>query len=294
MPAYNSLKYLGFTLGSLEKQDIGFEIFEVIVVDDGSNDGTEDYLKNYSGQINLRPVINQKNLGRARSRNAGIQNSSNELIIFLDSDIEVEPDFIRLHLEQNKNLDVACVGKVIFHKDIKKTKFMKYLDSRGAAKIYNNVQVPGQYFRTTNSSVPKKILMKIGCFDENFTSYGGEDTEIGMRISREIKIISLPGAIGYNRHIRNLEDTLKIIKEYGEYSLPHLLKKEPELADDLKIKKGAADFFYGLMCQLPFYMLIKFLAERNLTPMFAYSYLLLRNYRTGYKDHLKKLHMAGK
>lgn len=287
-PAYNSLRNLKYTLASLEKQDIETGMFEVIVVDDGSNDGTAEYLKNYAGKIDLHPVINPKNMGRAKSRNIGIQHSKNELIIFLDSDIEVKPDFVRLHLEQNNISEAACVGKVIFHPEFKKTRFMKYLDSRGAAKIFQGNEIPGQYFRTTNSSVPKKILLKIGCFDENFTHYGGEDTEIGMRISREIKIINLCRAIGYNRHIRNLEDTMSIIKEYGEFSLPLLIEKEPGLASELRIKTGLAEIFYQVMCSFPFYFLNELIAKSNFAPMFVYSYLLMRNYREGYNNYLRK------
>ena len=287
-PAYNSLGYLKYTLASLEKQDIDAGEFEVIVVDDGSSDGTADYLNNYKGKINLNPVINPQNLGRAKSRNIGIQQSKNELIIFLDSDIEVNPDFVRLHLEQNKNSGTACVGKVLFHPELKKTRFMKYLDSRGAAKVYKGNEVPGQYFRTTNSSVPKDVLLKIGCFDEHFTHYGGEDTEIGMRISRELKITNLYRAIGYNRHARNLEDTLNIIKEYGEFSLPHLLKTEPGLAGELKIMKGWREIFYNVMCSFVFYAPLLLSAKINIAPMFVYSYLLVRNYREGYKNFTRK------
>ena len=57
-PSYNSLVYLKNTLSALEKQDIGFDNFEIVVIDDGSTDGTADYLKSYKGNLNLNPVIN--------------------------------------------------------------------------------------------------------------------------------------------------------------------------------------------------------------------------------------------
>ena len=288
-PSYNSLVYLKNTLSALEKQDIGFENFEVVVIDDGSTDGTTDFIKSYKGNLNLNSIINPKNLGRAKSRNIGITNSKNELIIFLDSDIEVKPDFVSLHLQHHINGEIACVGKVRFHPEIKRNSFMKYLDSRGAAKYTTGERIPGQYFRTTNASVTKKLLMEIGCFDENFTHYGGEDAEIGMRIADKIPIIALTETIGYNRHIRSLEDTLKIIHEYGEFSIPYLLKKQPTLARELRVQKGFSNLFYEFICFYPFYKFIKFLANVNFVPSSAYSYLLMCSYRNGYFRHQRKL-----
>lgn len=288
-PSYNSLVYLKNTLSALEKQDIGFDNFEVVVIDDGSTDGTAEYLKSYNGKLKLTPVINPKNLGRAKSRNAGIKNSKNELIIFLDSDIEVKPDFISLHIQQHMKNEIACVGKVRFHPDIKRNSFMKYLDSRGAAKYITGERIPGQYFRTTNASVSKKIMMEIGCFDENFTHYGGEDAEIGMRIADKIPIITLAEAIGYNRHVRSLDDTLNIIHEYGEFSIPYLLEKQPALAKELRVQKGLSNLFYKFIGLYPFYILIKLFAKINIASSCAYSYLLMCSYRKGYFKHLRRL-----
>jgi len=282
-PSYNSIDMLRHTLLSLEKQDIGMENFEVIVIDDGSTDGTSEYLNNYNGKLNLHPVINAKNLGRAKSRNKGISAAKNELIIFLDADIEAKPDFVRHHLAQHAKSECACVGKVLFHPELVQNSYMKYLDERGSAKMKPGEMLPGKYFRTTNASVPASILMKAGCFDENFIHYGGEDSEIGMRIADEVPIFYLPEAIGYNRHSRSLEQSLDIIRVYGEHSLPYLLKKRPELKKDI-LREGK---FYSpllpLACSKPFFRLFKALAAKGFVPSFIYSYLLLCSYRSGYK-----------
>jgi glycosyltransferase involved in cell wall biosynthesis len=282
MPSYNSLFYLKNTIDSLEKQDIGFDNFELIVVDDGSSDGTSELLKNYSGEINLNYVINEKNLGRARTRNIGIGKAKYELIIFLDSDIEVRQNFVRLHTERQKDGDIAFVGRIVFHPDLKLNSYMKYLDSKGVAKILPGDKVPGKYFITGNSSIPKKILIEIGKFDECFNHYGGEDTDIGIRLEKRIPIINLPEAIGYNQRFRDLNDTLKLIVEYGQFSLPYLLKKHPEFTKDLKIRRGATELFYKFICLPFFYSFLKFFADKNLAPSLVFSYLLIRNYRKGF------------
>lgn len=282
IPSYNSLNFLKRTLSALEKQDIGFDRFEVIVVVDGSTDGTDYYLKNYEGAINLIPITNSKNLGRARSRNRAIEASKNEVIIFLDSDIEVNSDFVRLHMEQHERKKIACVGKVLFSPEIIKNRFMRYLDSRGAARMVDGETVPGKYFRTTNSSVPRDVLAKIGNFDEKFTHYGGEDSEIGMRISEQISIIFLEKAIGFNHHKRTLDQTMEVIREYGRFSLPYLLEKHPEFSKDVKIYSGSKEVLYSLFCSFPIYLVIKLISKLNIVPSFVYSYLLMRSYREGF------------
>lgn len=282
-PAYNCLSMLKYTLASLEKQDAGFENFEVIVIDDGSTDGTSDFLNNYKGKINLHPVINVKNLGRAKSRNRGIYASKNELIIFLDADIEVKSDFIRTHIREHEQELCACVGKVLFHPEITPNRFMQYLDKRGSAKMQAGGKIPGKYFRTTNASVPKNLLIKIGCFDENFIYYGGEDTELGMRIADEIPIYYLPDAVGYNRHVRTLDRNLQIIRVYGEHSLPYLIKKRPELKEDLLLEGKSFSFLIPFLCSAPFYKLFKALGNTGMVPFIVYSYLLFCGYREGYK-----------
>jgi glycosyltransferase involved in cell wall biosynthesis len=285
-PAYNSLQYLKYTIASLEKQDIDKENFEVVVIDDGSTDGMSEYLKSYKGSLNFIPVINPKNLGRAKSRNRGIEVSHNEIIIFVDSDIEVKPDFVRIHLEEHAKGKRACVGRVLFHPSLEKNNYMKYLECTGSARVNGGEKMPGKYFRTTNASVPKDILIETGCFDENFIYYGGEDTELGMRIAEQIDIIYLPEAVGYNRHSRTLEKSLEIIKVYGEKSLPYLLKKRPELKAEMMLENKFYSPLLPLLCSSLIYGIVKASAKINLVPQIAYSYLLFRNYRKGYKESL--------
>lgn len=282
-PAYNSLHYLKYTIAAFEKQDIGLENFEVVIVDDGSTDGTGDFLKSYKGNLNLVPVFNDVNLGRAKSRNRGIEASHNELIIFVDSDIEVKPDFVRLHLNEQKKGKRASVGKVLFHPSLEKNNYMNYLERTGSAKVSGGEKMPGKYFRTTNASVPRDVLIEIGCFDENFIFYGGEDTEIGMRIAEKTDIFYLPEAAGYNRHSRTLEQSLDIIKIYGEKSLPYLLKKRPELKPEMMLENKFYAPLLPVLCSGFFYHIFKAAAKLNLVPSFVYSYLLYCNYRKGYR-----------
>jgi glycosyltransferase involved in cell wall biosynthesis len=291
IPSYNCLNLLRITVKSLEQQDVSLSDFEVIIIDDGSTDGTGEYLKTYRGKINLIPVINPKNLGRATSRNRGISKASNELVIFLDSDIEVKSDFIRIHMGAQTKGACVSVGKVVHHPELRSNRLMRYLDNRGSAKVCSGTKIPGKYFRTTNASAPLNVLDEIGRFDEDFISYGGEDTELGLRLERKLPIYSLPEAIGYNRHLRQLEDLLGIIHIYGEQSLPVLFYKHPEFKIEMKMnhigKKSFVNLILMLCCSAPVYNLLKYLAKKDMTPKVVYTYLLYRSSRNGYLRSLK-------
>jgi glycosyltransferase involved in cell wall biosynthesis len=291
IPSYNCIDLLTITVNSLERQDISQSDFEVIIIDDGSTDNTADYLKSYKGVLTLKPIINPRNSGRAVSRNRGIDAAANELIVFLDADIEANPDFIRLHLEAQNKGQCACVGKILYHPDLEINSLMTYLDKRGSAKAYSGSRIPGKYFRTTNASVPKSVLNEVGNFDENFVQYGGEDTELGIRLEQLLPIYSLPEAVGFNRHWRELDELLGIMQVYGERSLPYLFKKHPDFKKEIKLdhvgRRSLVNFLVTLCCSEPVYNFLKFLAENNLTPNVVYTYLLYRSSRFGYIKSLK-------
>lgn len=99
IPSYNSGDALLGTLETLNNQSLSdseFDLLEVVVVDDGSTDGTEDKIKREQYKFSLK-YFKQENLGRSAARNKGIALSSGEIIIFLDSDVFLEKHLIREH-----------------------------------------------------------------------------------------------------------------------------------------------------------------------------------------------------
>ncbi len=98
IPTYNRLELLKLTLESVRNQTFGD--FEIIVVDDGSSDGTGEWLSRQDDLITLR----QKNAGIATSRNNGIAAAKGEWVAFLDHDdlwaqdkLQIQADFIKAH-----------------------------------------------------------------------------------------------------------------------------------------------------------------------------------------------------
>ena len=89
VPTYNSEKTLERCLNSLIKQTL--EDIEIIVINDGSTDGTKEILKKYSQKENIR-VFNTQNKGQSAARNLGLDEASGDYICFLDADDYAESD----------------------------------------------------------------------------------------------------------------------------------------------------------------------------------------------------------
>jgi len=293
IPAYNCLELLKSTLVSLEKQDLDHSEFEVIVIDDCSTDDTQTFLKSYQGPLNLVGLVNQENSGRAVTRNRGIEQAKGEVVLFLEADTEAgSADFLAQHLRAQEGGAQVSVGFRIFHPELKKTGIMRYLEKRGAAKHPAGAEIPGRYFVSCNASAPRAVLIDEGGFDHHFVHYGGEDLELGYRLSRRLPIRSLPSAIGWHRHVRKPGELLRITQEFGGQSLPYLFSKHPELKRELSFDnrppRTLRDYLIRTACTGPFFEMMKPLGKLAFMPPFVYNYLIFRSYREGYLSAISK------
>jgi glycosyltransferase involved in cell wall biosynthesis len=224
------------TLDGLERQeDPGCE-FEVIVVDDGSDDGTSEALTHRNPPYALTAIRHAKNKGRAAARNTGVRAAAGGVIIFLDDDMDTAPRFVAAHVEgRSKGEKSALVGNVKTHPKANDSAVSRYLDTRGAQKIRTEGELPYKYFSTNNSSVVKEHLEAVGLFDESFMSYGFEDVEIAARLSKQlgVKFSFCPQAASLHLHKHTMEDFLRKKVVCGESSLKVLLRKHPEIWPDL-------------------------------------------------------------
>ena len=99
IPVYNVEKYLNRCLDSIMAQD--FEDFEVVCVNDCSPDSSdiilEDYAKRYPNKLYV--INNPENLGQGRSRINGLNNSTGEYVMFIDSDDYIKTNYVRTFVE---------------------------------------------------------------------------------------------------------------------------------------------------------------------------------------------------
>jgi glycosyltransferase involved in cell wall biosynthesis len=118
-PTHNKLANLQRTLGSLAAQDLSPEEYDVVVVDDGSTDGTPGFLESHRPDHGFAVVRQENNRGRAAARNLGLARAEGDLVVFLDDDMELVPGFLRVHREFHETgSGKAGIGNVINHPEI--------------------------------------------------------------------------------------------------------------------------------------------------------------------------------
>jgi len=200
IPSYNRKKILQKCLEALFNQTYPKDKYEIILVDDGSTDGTDKMVFSLKPSCRLRYIKNEKRIGQPRSRNIGIDLAQGEYIIFVDSDIIVVPEFVEEHIRYHKIYKNSIVnGQLIY---------ISSLDEVGK-KRKSIWDISFSSFNTANVSVKKEHLDKVGRFDMDLLPYGWQDVELGYRLRKMgLKSRKNKRAVGY--HYRKWADVENI------------------------------------------------------------------------------------
>ncbi|MGF1537048.1 MAG: glycosyltransferase family 2 protein [Elainellaceae cyanobacterium] len=196
IPTYNRKPILEKCLLALEDQQWKGD-YEVVVVDDGSTDGTVDWLTS-SDQFPHVRLLQQAHLGPAAARNLGVKEALGDTIIFIDSDLVVTPVFLQAHAEalaqhrtQSGGDRAFTYGRVINTCNFEEP----------TAEPYKVTDYSAAYFATGNVAIARHWLEKAGLFDTRFQLYGWEDLELGVRLKAlGLTLIKCPEAVGYHWH----------------------------------------------------------------------------------------------
>jgi len=243
IPTYNREDTLKKCLKALFKQTYSKSDYEIIVIDDGSTDGTEATVK---AIIEESPVglkyFKQENKGPAAARNVGIRNAEGEIILFIGDDIISDKSMLEEHIKshENENENVAILGHIQWSPEMRLTPFLKYLEEQNIQFAYSLIKNPGNlgynYFYGSNISLKKTFLLKNGLFDESFPYAAYEDVELGYRLQKKGLIIKYnKNAIGYHYHPTNLSKYCKRMEVVGT-SMVIISKKHPEISFHKYIK----------------------------------------------------------
>lgn len=241
VPTKNNGDRVGATLRHLFHQTIAAEHYEIVVVDNGSTDNTEEVLSGLQKEaVNLRWVKEYKT-GRAHARNRGISESRGEVVLFLDDDIEVEANHLESHLAchaQSKD-PVAVIGRVIDISPITPAWAEDYFHARqvaGSPAVNRGRSgVPlGLYFATGNVSLLRSTLEAIQVshnaeslyFDPAF--HVREDGDMGCRlVKKEVRFVFADNIVCRHYHPRSWQSIID--RSYdGGYALVQLTEKHPE------------------------------------------------------------------
>lgn len=198
IPTYDRKPILAKCLLALENQQFGNSVadYEVIVVDDGSTDGTIEWLAANREDLSHVRSICQSHQGPAAARNLGVEDAKGDTIIFIDSDLVVTEHFLQAHadalLQAYEDTDaVFTYGSVINTCNF----------DNPTSEPYKITDFSAAYFATGNVAIARHWLMEAGLFDNRFQLYGWEDLELGVRLKKlGLKLIKCPAAVGYHWH----------------------------------------------------------------------------------------------
>jgi glycosyltransferase involved in cell wall biosynthesis len=201
IPTYNRQPILEKCLRALENQrltDRTVESYEVVVVDDGSTDGTLDWLKTHQAEFPHVVSYEQNHQGPSAARNLGVQQAKGDTIIFIDSDLVVTEQFLQSHATALQTEEKALNSDRLFTYGavINTCNF-----ENPTAEPYKITDFSAAYFATGNVAIAKKWLEQAGLFDTRFQLYGWEDLELGVRLKElGLKLVKCPAAVGYHWH----------------------------------------------------------------------------------------------
>ncbi|GIH24374.1 glycosyl transferase [Acrocarpospora phusangensis] len=215
IPTYNRAELLGHTLHALTRQTLPREEFEVIVVDDGSDDGTDAVARSFQDRLNLRYFFREREGYRAaKTRNVGIFKAEAEVCVLFDCGVLPGSGCLRAHLDSHAaggDRPVAVTGYVFCYNfdggdadlmretidvadpdatiamldanrqwvDMREDFYTKY------GEDYDVLPAPWMNYWTCNVSARTDQLRAVGGFDEDFVAWGGEDIDLGYRLYRD-------------------------------------------------------------------------------------------------------------
>jgi glycosyltransferase involved in cell wall biosynthesis len=244
IPTYNSIQWVGRAIQSVQNQT--YKTIEIIVVDDGSTDGTYDYVKKFYPDIT---VYKKSNGGIASARNCGVNSANGEFIAFLDSDDIMDPSKLEVQLGVLRDIpDWGLCGTdawfFLADEEVVTTPSKPLKNNLKISLIDHITLLKGNELITSSVLTKREILFKAGCFDENL--HRAEDYDLWLRISEYWQVVLVkekllwyqitPGSLSENRIAERL-DVLKVLNKwkqtYPKIVLPVLRKHSLSLTRKL-------------------------------------------------------------
>lgn len=192
LPTYNGGKYIKKAIESIESQT--FTNWELLVVDDGSIDDTEDMVISFS-QKDRRIIYlkNENNLGIQKTLNKGIKEAKGEYIARIDDDdIWCDKDKLKKQVEfMNTNPKCCLVGTGVIVIDEEGGELMRYLLPETDQEIRNSI-LSKNCFVHSSVLFKKDIVSRVGGYDESINSRHIEDYDLWLRLGLMGELNNLP------------------------------------------------------------------------------------------------------
>jgi peptidoglycan/xylan/chitin deacetylase (PgdA/CDA1 family)/glycosyltransferase involved in cell wall biosynthesis len=233
IPTYNRRDLLvSRSLPPLFNQDLPPDEYEIVVVVDGSTDGTIEALEAMKPRCTLR-IIHQPNCGWTGARHTGIKEARSDLILFVDDDIVCNPDLLRQHVAAHTGPDPVVAHGPIYVAPDSPASIVRYVNESWYRNYYGRIEsqgglkFPQDDYLASNTSLPRATLLASGGFDEHLGAK--EDYELGLRLWKMgIPFQYLPKAVAHEFFAKRTMDVLyKDGKIYGRAEVL-LCRKHPD------------------------------------------------------------------
>ena len=221
IPTYNRCEILRVCLERLEAQSDSN--FEVLVINDGSTDGTEEVLAEAQAHSHLRiRWLTQENSGPARGRNLALAHVQTQLCILIGDDILASPTFVEAHRRLHANrpeISVVGLGLTRWDTELQQlTPFMRWIENVqfDYANLLAGATPTWQHFYTSNLSFKTKLVREAR-FDERFKRYGFEDVELGYRLAKanQLELVFVEEAFATHVHPTTLMHAARRMRSVG-------------------------------------------------------------------------------
>jgi glycosyltransferase involved in cell wall biosynthesis len=181
VPAFNAERFLGECLSSVAGQTM--KDYEVVLVDDGSTDGTPTVMREWAAAHPDRRVTirRQENRGIGGARNAGVREARGEFVAFLDADdlwTERKLERVAERLAASPAVDLVC------HDERVEDNGTRRYARTGPYVKYSDLLFKGNCLSTSAAVVRRNTLLDIGGFSEDLRFNGVEDYELWLRLAR--------------------------------------------------------------------------------------------------------------
>lgn len=245
IPTYNRSEKLAQCLQALFEQEFEKTQYEILVIDDGSQDDTLSIIKKMQKKSPASlAVFSQPNQGQGIARNKGIIEAHGDIILFVGDDIVATPQLLEIHDKahlRHPEVNAAVLGFVTWHPKLSITPLMRFMEHGGAILgrfgghqfaydlLKGKTTADYRFFYTSNISLKRNLLERFK-FDPWFSSYGWEDIELGYRLTKKggLTLFYESSAIAYHDHMMSDEQFKNRMRAIGKSS--HLIHtKYPEL-----------------------------------------------------------------
>ncbi len=271
IPVYNGATTLEHTLRSFLRQQAFPEgACEILLCDDGSQDGSQEILRRYAGHPQVQ-VFYQGNRGQSAATNAAARAARGEILIFAAQDVAPRDDhFVRGHLQGHLQAeqDRVVTGCIRYPEELLTSDFMVFLHDSHHQFDYFNISDPDDLdpmkLYAPNFSVHRSWFFRVGSFDEAFP-YGFQDTELGIRFHKAgLKLGLIPHLICFHHHPLTLEAYAPKKRRFGRQFLDLYFKHQ----DYFEHKSARQEFLARVLSKCRGYVTHRALMERILQEIY--------------------------